>query len=115
MDEFRKGATRVLITTDVWARGLDVQQVRNLWSVVIDGEWPMWAVVCLHVAASTRTHVFTHVCFSIPLSPGVAGHQLRLKRHRSKGIARPELTRSLASDSCCPGVAGHQLRPAQLP
>jgi ATP-dependent RNA helicase len=27
MDEFRKGATRVLITTDVWARGLDVQQV----------------------------------------------------------------------------------------
>lgn len=26
MDEFRKGATRVLITTDVWARGLDVQQ-----------------------------------------------------------------------------------------
>jgi hypothetical protein len=30
MDEFRKGATRVLITTDVWARGLDVQQVRCL-------------------------------------------------------------------------------------
>jgi len=27
MDEFRKGATRVLIPTDVWARGLDVQQV----------------------------------------------------------------------------------------
>jgi hypothetical protein len=29
MEEFRKGATRVLITTDVWARGLDVQQVRK--------------------------------------------------------------------------------------
>ena len=29
MDEFRKGETRVLITTDVWARGLDVQQVRQ--------------------------------------------------------------------------------------
>lgn len=28
MEEFRKGATRVLITTDVWARGLDVQQAR---------------------------------------------------------------------------------------
>jgi len=27
MGEFRAGTTRVLITTDVWARGLDVQQV----------------------------------------------------------------------------------------
>lgn len=27
MGEFRKGESRVLITTDVWARGLDVQQV----------------------------------------------------------------------------------------
>ena len=27
--EFRAGTTRVLITTDVWARGLDVQQVRH--------------------------------------------------------------------------------------
>lgn len=27
MTEFRQGASRVLITTDVWARGLDVQQV----------------------------------------------------------------------------------------
>ena len=26
MAEFRGGTTRVLITTDVWARGLDVQQ-----------------------------------------------------------------------------------------
>lgn len=29
MGEFRGGTTRVLITTDVWARGLDVQQVRD--------------------------------------------------------------------------------------
>ena len=28
MGEFRGGSTRVLITTDVWARGLDVQQAR---------------------------------------------------------------------------------------
>jgi ATP-dependent RNA helicase len=27
MEEFRSGATRVLIATDVWGRGLDVQQV----------------------------------------------------------------------------------------
>lgn len=30
MGEFRSGATRVLITTDVWARGLDVQQASIL-------------------------------------------------------------------------------------
>ena len=27
MKEFRSGSNRVLITTDVWARGIDVQQV----------------------------------------------------------------------------------------
>ncbi|GJM95062.1 hypothetical protein PR202_ga11758 [Eleusine coracana subsp. coracana] len=36
MAEFRSGATRVLITTDVWARGLDVQQV----SLVINYDLP---------------------------------------------------------------------------
>ena len=37
MGEFRKGASRVLITTDVWARGIDVQQV----SLVINYDLPM--------------------------------------------------------------------------
>ncbi|KAL0372011.1 UNVERIFIED_CONTAM: Eukaryotic initiation factor 4A-3 [Sesamum calycinum] len=36
MAEFRSGQTRVLITTDVWARGLDVQQV----SLVINYDLP---------------------------------------------------------------------------
>ena len=31
MGEFREGNSRVLISTDVWARGLDVQQVGG-WS-----------------------------------------------------------------------------------
>merc|ERR1712113_477082 len=36
MKEFREGNTRVLIATDVWARGLDVKQV----SVVINYDLP---------------------------------------------------------------------------
>eukprot|EP00049_Salpingoeca_infusionum_P017573 m.353502 g.353502 ORF g.353502 m.353502 type:complete len:397 (-) comp16780_c0_seq1:232-1422(-) len=36
MKQFRAGATRVLITTDVWARGIDVQQV----SLVINYDLP---------------------------------------------------------------------------
>jgi ATP-dependent helicase YprA (DUF1998 family) len=36
MSEFRQGASRVLITTDVWARGIDVQQV----SLVINYDLP---------------------------------------------------------------------------
>ena len=37
MLEFRSGATRVLITTDIWGRGLDVQQV----SLVINYDLPI--------------------------------------------------------------------------
>lgn len=36
MKEFQKGLSRVLITTDVWARGIDVQQV----SLVINYDLP---------------------------------------------------------------------------
>jgi len=36
MHEFRQGASRVLITTDIWARGIDVQQV----SLVINYDLP---------------------------------------------------------------------------
>lgn len=37
MGEFRRGVSRVLITTDVWARGIDVQQV----SVVFNYDLPL--------------------------------------------------------------------------
>lgn len=37
MQEFRRGVSRVLITTDVWARGIDVQQV----SVVFNYDLPL--------------------------------------------------------------------------
>ncbi|KAI9189759.1 RNA helicase [Blastocladiella emersonii ATCC 22665] len=44
MSEFRMGASRVLITTDVWARGIDVQQV----SLVINYDLPLNREVYLH-------------------------------------------------------------------
>ncbi|KAJ1507534.1 RNA helicase [Coelomomyces lativittatus] len=44
MTEFRQGASRVLITTDVWARGIDVQQV----SLVINYDLPLVREVYLH-------------------------------------------------------------------
>ena len=44
MHEFRQGKSRVLITTDVWARGIDVQQV----SLVINYDLPMNREVYIH-------------------------------------------------------------------
>lgn len=44
MAEFRQGASRVLITTDVWARGIDVQQV----SLVINYDLPVNREAYLH-------------------------------------------------------------------
>ena len=44
MKEFRSGASRVLITTDIWARGIDVQQV----SLVINYDLPNNREVYIH-------------------------------------------------------------------
>mmetsp|Transcript_2906 Transcript_2906/g.10283 ORF Transcript_2906/g.10283 Transcript_2906/m.10283 type:complete len:397 (+) Transcript_2906:354-1544(+) len=44
MTEFRCGATRVLITTDVWARGLDVQQI----TLVVNYDLPVSRETYLH-------------------------------------------------------------------
>jgi superfamily II DNA/RNA helicase len=47
MAEFRAGSARVLITTDVWARGLDVQQV----SLVINYDLPNNRELYIHRCA----------------------------------------------------------------
>lgn len=44
MDDFRSGQSRVLITTDVWGRGLDVQQV----SLVINYDLPNVRELYIH-------------------------------------------------------------------
>jgi ATP-dependent RNA helicase len=44
MTEFRSGATRVLITTDIWGRGIDVQQV----SLVINYDLPNSRELYIH-------------------------------------------------------------------
>ncbi len=44
MSEFRQGNSRVLITTDLWGRGLDVQQV----SLVIDYDLPTNRELYIH-------------------------------------------------------------------
>lgn len=44
MSDFRKGTSRVLITTDVWSRGLDVQHV----SLVINYDFPLSRESYLH-------------------------------------------------------------------
>ena len=38
MAEFRSGTSRVLISTDVWARGIDVQQVSSKLHRICTGE-----------------------------------------------------------------------------
>jgi ATP-dependent RNA helicase len=44
MEEFRSGASRVLVTTDVWGRGIDVQQV----SLVINYDMPKYPQTFIH-------------------------------------------------------------------
>ena len=44
MEDFRCGSSRVLITTDIWGRGLDVQQV----SLVINYDLPTNRELYIH-------------------------------------------------------------------
>ena len=65
MEEFRSGGSRVLIATDVWGRGLDVQQVRQLAVGMCVGGWCIWKRI-LHLThrpthPTTCTHNYAHV------------------------------------------------------
>lgn len=76
MREFRSGSSRVLITTDLLARGIDVQQVQpyccpdwsSLFSLVhqlsVPGPYQ-------HAQLSTGVRVGQHLC--IPSWPALAG------------------------------------------
>lgn len=44
MEEFRQGNSRILISTDLWGRGLDVQQV----SLVINYDLPVNRQLYIH-------------------------------------------------------------------
>lgn len=50
MQEFRNGNARVLITTDIWARGIDVQQV----SLVVNYDLPINRELYIHRYALSR-------------------------------------------------------------
>lgn len=49
MREFRSGSSRVLITTDLLARGIDVQQVLALTCSSFSG----YTILCIHIVHST--------------------------------------------------------------
>jgi len=59
MKEFRTGSSRVLITTDLLARGIDVQQV----SLVINYDLPNNRENYIHRYVHTHTH--RHLLFAI--------------------------------------------------
>ncbi|OLY80417.1 ATP-dependent RNA helicase FAL1 [Smittium mucronatum] len=59
MQEFRMGSTRVLITTDIWARGIDVQQV----SLVINYDLP----------TNRENYIHSQSIISISFSLGLEG------------------------------------------
>ena len=58
MREFRSGSSRVLITTDLLARGIDVQQV----SLVINYDLPPNRLAHIHTYIHTSyTHIRTYI------------------------------------------------------
>lgn len=86
MKAFRSGESRVLITTDVWARGIDVSQV----SLVINYDLPIHRETYLH--RYTRTSSLPSLVCSFVLIPQISSSTVlcrigRSGRYGRKGVA----------------------------
>jgi ATP-dependent RNA helicase len=82
MAEFRRGVSRVLIATDVWARGIDVQQV----SVVFNYDLPPSPEAYLHRIG--RSGRFGRKGLAISFTTADDAHVLRqIERHFATRIA----------------------------
>ena len=91
MKEFRSGSSRVLITTDLLARGIDVQQV----SLVINYDLPTNRENYIHRIGTTLS-CFTH--------PAGADNVLRTRRpFRSQGGSN-----QFCHDRRCENVKGYR-------
>ncbi len=83
MEEFRQGTSRVLITTDVWARGLDVQQVgccgggEHLCVCV----WPVMQIMTVPHRSYHLSLMYTLSCSS-PTHPPTHAHPHTQKNNR---------------------------------
>ncbi|KAE8698486.1 DEAD-box ATP-dependent RNA helicase 2 [Hibiscus syriacus] len=89
MAEFRDGATRVLITTDVWARGLDVQQANNkIWfdaSIIV--QYHLGDQLCMVVLA-LMYKVSLVINYDLPNNRELYIHRIgRSGRFGRKGVA----------------------------
>ena len=101
----RDGSTRVLITTDVWARGLDVQQVC----------WPgLVFVFCSELCVFMRGSALV-----LPQPPIRVLHTRSWFRLALEAVPVIVTTvtepPNLAAPFASAGVVGHQLRSAQQP
>ena len=86
MEEFRGGSTRVLITTDVWARGLDVQQARPAATPCRPAE-PQ-APTPRERAASRGAQVSLVINYDLPNNRELYIHRIgRSGRYGRKGVA----------------------------
>jgi hypothetical protein len=102
MEEFRSGATRVLIATDVWGRGLDVQQVGGGRGVVCPRPVGGGGVVGLQVGGGAGLMPWsgTGVC-RLPRAWSVVGSHIEWMQASSLPVVG---MRPLAWTTCLEGL-----------